>query len=62
MFRFDSTSQDHLCGPAPRLAKLRVRAPDVEVRFPIIGRTWGNVMVAFCQALMAYGQRHDQAR
>jgi cytochrome P450 PksS len=38
--RFDFTSQDYLRDPAPRLAELRAAGPVVEVRFPIVGRTW----------------------
>ena len=40
MFRFDFTSPDYLRDPATGLAKLRAAGPVVEVRFPIIGRTW----------------------
>jgi hypothetical protein len=40
MLRFDFTSQDYLRDPAPALARLRAAGPVVEVRFPIIGRTW----------------------
>jgi len=40
MLRFDFTSQDYLRDPAAGLAKLRAAGPVVEVRFPIIGRTW----------------------
>jgi cytochrome P450 len=40
MLRFDFTSQDYLRDPATGLAKLRAAGPVVEVRFPIIGRTW----------------------
>ncbi len=40
MLRFDFTSQDYLRDPAPRLRELRAAGPVVEVRFPIIGRTW----------------------
>jgi cytochrome P450 PksS len=40
MLRFDFTSQDYLRDPAPALARLRVAGSVVEVRFPIIGRTW----------------------
>lgn len=40
MVRFDFTSQDYLRDPATGLAKLRAAGPVVEVRFPIIGRTW----------------------
>jgi cytochrome P450 PksS len=40
MLRFDFASQDYLRDPATGLAKLRAAGPVVEVRFPIIGRTW----------------------
>jgi len=40
VFRFDFTSPDYLRDPATGLAKLRAAGPVVEVRFPIIGRTW----------------------
>jgi len=40
VFRFDFTSPDYLRDPAAGLAKLRAAGPVVEVRFPIIGRTW----------------------
>ena len=40
MLRFDFSSQDYLRDPATGLAKLRAAGPVVEVRFPIIGRTW----------------------
>src|SRR5215204_3207493 len=40
MLRTDFTSQDYLRDPATALAKLRAADPVVEVRFPIIGRTW----------------------
>jgi cytochrome P450 PksS len=36
----DFTSQEYLRDPAPALAKLRAAGPVVEVRFPIVGRTW----------------------
>lgn len=38
--RFDFTSQDFLRDPAAGIARLRASGPLVEVRFPIIGRTW----------------------
>src|SRR6516162_3210089 len=38
--RMDFTSQDYLCNPAARIERLRASGPVVEVRFPIIGRTW----------------------
>src|SRR5262245_4192666 len=40
MLRFDFTSQEYLRDPAKRLAELRAAGPVVEVRFPIIGKTW----------------------
>ena len=40
MFRFDFTSQEYLRDPAKGLASLRAAGPIVEVRFPIIGKTW----------------------
>ena len=40
MLRMDFTSQDYLRDPATGLAKLRAAGPVVEVRFPIIGKTW----------------------
>jgi cytochrome P450 len=40
MLRFDFTSQEYLRDPATGLARLRAAGPVVEVRFPIIGRTW----------------------
>jgi cytochrome P450 len=40
MLRIDFTSQDYLRDPATGLARLRVAGPVVEVRFPIIGKTW----------------------
>src|SRR5262249_17164772 len=40
MRRFEFTSQEYLRDPAAHLAKLRAAGPVVEVRFPIIGRTW----------------------
>src|ERR1700755_1488050 len=36
----DLTSQDYLRNPAPSLARLRTAGPMVEVRFPILGKTW----------------------
>ena len=36
----DFTSQDYLRDPATRLARLRAAGPVVEVRFPIVGKTW----------------------
>jgi cytochrome P450 len=40
MLRIDFTSQDYLKDPAAALMKLRAAGPVVEVRFPIVGRTW----------------------
>ena len=40
MRRFAFTSQDYLRDPASTLARLRAAGPVVEVRFPIVGRTW----------------------
>jgi len=40
VFRFDFTSQDYLRDPAAGLVKLRAAGPVVDVRFPIIGKTW----------------------
>ena len=40
MLRFDFTSQDYLRDPQQGLARLRAAGPVVEVRFPIVGRTW----------------------
>jgi cytochrome P450 len=40
MPRIDFTSQDYLRDPATRLARLRAAGPVVEVRFPIVGKTW----------------------
>jgi cytochrome P450 len=40
MLRIDFTSQDYLRDPATGLARLRAAGPLVEVRFPIIGKTW----------------------
>jgi cytochrome P450 PksS len=40
MFRFDFTSQEYLRDPAKVLTSLRAAGPCVEVRFPIIGKTW----------------------
>ena len=40
MLRFDFTSQDYLRDPAAHLARLRAAGPVVQVRFPIVGRTW----------------------
>jgi cytochrome P450 len=36
----DFTSQDYLRDPAAGIERLRAAAPVVEVRFPIIGKTW----------------------
>jgi cytochrome P450 PksS len=40
MLHVDFTSEDYLRDPAAGLAKLRAAGAVVEVRFPIIGRTW----------------------
>ena len=40
MLRVDFTSQDYLRDPAAGLTKLRSAGPVVEVRFPIVGKTW----------------------
>src|SRR5215468_12525059 len=40
MLRFDFTSQEYLRDPAKVLASLRAAGSIVEVRFPIIGKTW----------------------
>src|SRR5262245_32473528 len=40
MPRIDFTSQEYLRDPITGLARLRAAGPVVEVRFPIIGRTW----------------------
>ena len=40
MPRLDFTSQDYMRDPAKGLAKLRAAGPVVEVRFPIVGKTW----------------------
>jgi cytochrome P450 len=38
--RIDFTSQNYLRNPAAGIERLRTSGPIVEVRFPIIGRTW----------------------
>ena len=38
--RIDFTSQDYLRDPLAALARLRAAGPIVQVRFPIIGKTW----------------------
>ena len=38
--RVDFTSQDYLRDPAAGIERLRRSGPVVEVKFPIIGRTW----------------------
>ena len=38
--RMDFTSQDYLRNPAAGIERLRTFGPVVEVRFPIIGKTW----------------------
>jgi cytochrome P450 len=40
MLHMDFTSQEYLRDPASGLAKLRAAGPVVQVRFPIIGKTW----------------------
>jgi cytochrome P450 len=40
MRRMEFTTQEYLRDPAPALARLRATGPVVEVRFPIVGRTW----------------------
>jgi cytochrome P450 PksS len=40
MLRFEFTSQGYLRDPAAHLAKLRAAGPVLQVRFPIVGRTW----------------------
>lgn len=40
MLRFDFTSDAYLRNPAAGLERLRAAGPIVEVRFPIIGKTW----------------------
>jgi cytochrome P450 len=40
MLRMDFTSQDYLRDPAAGLARLRAAGPVVQVRFPIVGKTW----------------------
>jgi len=40
MLRLDFTSQEYLRDQAAGLTKLRAAGPVVEVRFPIVGRTW----------------------
>jgi cytochrome P450 len=40
VLHFDFTSQEYLRDPAKALAALRAAGPVVEVRFPIIGKTW----------------------
>ncbi|MFM9849894.1 MAG: cytochrome P450 [Hyphomicrobiaceae bacterium] len=40
MLRMDFTSQEYLRDPAAGLAKLRAAGPVVQVRFPIVGKTW----------------------
>src|SRR5262245_25281709 len=40
MPRIDFTSQEYLRDPITGLARLRAAGPVVEVRFPIIGKTW----------------------
>src|SRR3954447_9211472 len=40
MMRMDFTSQEYLRDPATALTRLRATGSIVEVRFPIVGRTW----------------------
>jgi cytochrome P450 len=40
MLRMNFTAPDYLKDPTAKLAELRAAGPLVEVRFPIIGRTW----------------------
>jgi cytochrome P450 len=40
MLRFDFTSQDYFRDPATSLAVLRTGGSVIEVRFPIVGKTW----------------------
>jgi cytochrome P450 len=40
MLRFNFTAPDYLKDPAAKLKELRAAGPLVEVRFPIIGKTW----------------------
>ena len=40
MMRMDFTSQEYLRDPAIALTRLRAAGSIVEVRFPIVGRTW----------------------
>ncbi len=40
VLRMDFTRQDYLRDPATGLAKLRAAGPVVEVRIPIVGKTW----------------------
>jgi cytochrome P450 len=40
MPRFDFMSENYLRNPVPELERLRAAGPVVEVRFPIVGRTW----------------------
>src|SRR3954447_15833832 len=40
MMRMDFTSQEYLRDPATALTRLRAAGSIVEVRFPIVGRTW----------------------
>lgn len=40
MLRMDFTSQDYLRDPVAGLEKLRAAGPVVQVRFPIVGKTW----------------------
>jgi cytochrome P450 len=40
MWRFEFTSQSYLRDPAATLERLRASGPVVQVKFPIVGRTW----------------------
>jgi cytochrome P450 PksS len=40
MVRIDFTSQEYLRDPVAVLAKLTAAGPVVQVRFPIVGKTW----------------------
>ena len=40
MLRMDFTSQDYLRDPTAGITRLRATGPIVEIRFPIVGKTW----------------------
>ena len=40
MLRMDFTSQDYLRDPTASITRLRAAGPIVEIRFPIVGKTW----------------------